>query len=108
MCQQHSGVSLTSEASSVRGIHGNHGLGDAGWTADSCHVQGPHPKDVRTSLHQSCDREAGVLHWVFITLSPVMGAHLAPANTKYTLWVLYRLDLLLIIRRKKLILGTLD
>ncbi len=81
-------MSLTSEAGPVGGIHGNHGLGDTGGTADSCRVQGLDPKDVRTPLHQSCDGEAGVLHWGVITLSPVVSAHLTPAkkfvNTKRT------------------------
>lgn len=77
-------LSLTSEACSVRGIHGNHCLGDTGRTADSRLVQGPHPKDIRAALHQPCDGEAGVLHRGIITLRPVMGAHLTPANTKHT------------------------
>ena len=76
--------SRTSEATSVGVIHGDHGLGDAGRTADSCHVQGPHPEGVGAALHQPGDGEAGVLHRAFIALSPVMGAHLTPVNTKHT------------------------
>lgn len=80
-------MSLTSEAGSVGGIHGNHGLGDTGRTADSCLVQGPDPKDVRTPLHQSCDGEAGILHWDVIALSPVVSAHLAPAKKTHIIYI---------------------
>lgn len=80
VCQQVMCLCLTSEACSVRGIHGYHGLRDAGWMADSGLVHGTHPKHVRPPLHQSCDREASVLDWDFITPSPVMGAHLTPGN----------------------------
>lgn len=71
-------VPLTSEAGSVGGIHGDHGLGHTGRTAGSGLVQGPHPEDVGAALYQSCDGEAGVLHWDVIALSPVVGAHLTP------------------------------
>lgn len=80
-----SGVTLTSEAGSVGGIHGNHSLRDTGRTADSCLVQGPHPEGVRAPLHQSCDGEAGVLHRFVVTLSPVVSAHLAPAQKTHQL-----------------------
>lgn len=79
-CSASAGVPLTSESGSVRRIHSNHGIRDTGWTADSCFVQGPHPKDVRTPLHQSCDGEAGILDWDIIALSPVVSANLAPAQ----------------------------
>lgn len=73
----------TSESSSVWRIHGNHRIRDAGWTTDSHVVKGTHPKDIRTPLHQPCNREPGVLDWGIITLSPVMGAHFTPSNTKH-------------------------
>lgn len=81
-CEQDSGVSRTSEAGSIRGIHSNHGLRNTWGTADSCLVHGPHPECVGAPLHQPCHREAGVLNWVVITLSPVVGAHLTPATQK--------------------------
>ena len=73
-------MSLTSEAGPVEGIHGDHGLRDAGRTADSGLVQGSDPEDVRMALRQSCDGEAGVLRRDVVTLSPVVSAHLAPAQ----------------------------
>lgn len=78
--QQNSDASLTTEAGSVRGIHGHHCLRDTRWTADTCLVQGRHPEDVRTALHQTCDGKAGVLDWSVIALGPVVGSHLTPVN----------------------------
>lgn len=74
----------TSEASSVRRVHGDHSLGHTGGPAHARLVQGPHPEDVGPALHQSCDWEAGVLHWDVIALGPVVRAHLAPAMTQST------------------------
>lgn len=71
-------VFLTSEAGPVRGVHGDHGLGDAGRTANTRLVDGAHPEDVGAPLHQACDREACVLHRDVIALSPVLRAHLTP------------------------------
>ena len=85
---QTSGVSLTSESSSVGWIHGHHGLRDARCSAHTCFVQGSHPEDVRTALHQPGDGEAGVLDRGVVTLSPVMGAHLTPAKRKHVYTVI--------------------
>lgn len=77
-------VILTSHAGSVRRIHGNHGLRGAGWTAHSCLIQGSHTEDVGPPFHQTRHREAGVLHWDIIALSPVVCAYLASAKETET------------------------
>lgn len=83
MRTQGSGALLTSEAGSVRGIHGNHRLRDTRWTAESCAVQGPHPEYVGAPLHQARDRETGVLDRDIVALSPVVSAHLTPAKESH-------------------------
>lgn len=79
LLQSDNGI-LTSQAGSVRRIHGNHRLRGAGWTAHSCLIQGSHTEDVGPPFHQTCHREAGVLHWDVIALSPVVCAHLTSAK----------------------------
>lgn len=63
-------------AGAVGGVHGGDRQRGTGWVAHASLIDGAHPEDVATTLHQAGDRVAGKLDRGVIALDPVSGANL--------------------------------